>query len=240
MIMEVIILALTLSLDAFAASFGYGCQKIKIPLLSGIVIILICTGITGISFFLGSMVDISQNIAGWVSFVILLTIGLIKLLDSITKSIIRKYINADAKKAATSLSEGREIHSLRDGGGLGAAPPFKKQIKLSLFNIKFILQVYADPETADVDVSESLSTREATMLAIALSLDGLAVGFAIGLMGLSNWFIAVFLLFSLFFNSFAVLMGSWFGKKVSEHLKFNMSWVAGVILIILAITSLFS
>jgi len=207
--MEVIILALTLSLDAFAASFGYGCQKIKIPLLSGIIIILICTGITGISFLLGSAVDIPQSFAGGISFAILLTIGLIKLLDSITKSIIRKYIRT------------------------------KKEIKLSLFNIKFILQVYANPEDADVDVSESLSTKEATMLAIALSLDGLAVGFAIGLMGLSNWFVAIFLLCSLVFNSLAILTGSWFGKTVSAHLKFNISWMAGLILIILAFASLF-
>jgi len=206
--MEIIILALTLSLDAFAASFGYGCQKIKIPLLSGIVIILICTAITGISFFLGSLINISQSFAGIISFVILLTIGLIKLLDSITKSVIRKHIR------------------------------HKKELKLSLFNIKFILQVYADPETADMDVSESLSSKEATMLATALSLDGLAVGFAIGLMGLSGWMIFLFLLFTLIFNSLAVLLGSWFGKKMAERLKFNISWMTGVILIILAITSL--
>ena len=210
MIMEVIILALTLSLDAFAVSFGYGCKKIKIPLLSAVVIILICTGITGISFFAGTAAAFSQNFAGMLSFAILVTLGLIKLLDSIIKSIIRKYISTEVK-----------------------------QLKLSLFNIKFILQLYADPENADVDVSESLSAKEATMLAISLSLDGLAVGFAIGLMGLSSWWFFLLLMFAFIFNSLAVLLGSWLGKKVSEHLKFNISWMAGVILIILAITSLF-
>jgi len=67
------------------------------------------------------------------SFAILFIIGAAKLLDSITKSVIRKHTN------------------------------ISKEINLSLFNFKFILRLYAGPEATDADVSESISTKEAAV-----------------------------------------------------------------------------
>jgi len=200
-------LALSVSLDAFAAAFAYGCKKIEIPPLSALIVNLICTATLGLSFLFGSA--ILQYIPEWVavllSFTILLIIGLVKLLDSITKSIIRKHSNID------------------------------KEIKLSLFNFKFILRLYADPEVADADASKSISANEATVLAISLSLDGFAVGFGAALLGFNVW--AVFL-FSLLANGLALWLGCTLGNKAAKNLRFNISWLAGVILIGLAFMQL--
>jgi putative sporulation protein YtaF len=199
------LLALTLSLDAFAAAFAYGCKQIKIPPSSGGIIAVICTATTGFSFMVGSV--LTPFIPGWVasvvSFAILFIIGLAKLLDSITKSVIRKYTR------------------------------FNREIELSLFNFKLILHVYADPEVADVDVSKCISGREAAVLAVSLSLDGFAVGLGAALLGLNGGLV---ILFSLLANGLALWLGSALGNKAAQSIRFNISWLAGVLLIVLAFT----
>jgi putative sporulation protein YtaF len=166
---------------------------------------VICTATTGLSFLAGAGLSsfISGNAAIGISFVILLVIGMAKLLDSVTKSIIRRH---------TALS---------------------KEIKLSLLNFKFILHVYADPESADIDVSKSISTREAVVLAVSLSLDGFAVGLGAALLGLNGWTVVSF---SLLANALALWLGGALGNKAARNLKFNVSWLAGVLLIVLAFT----
>jgi len=140
------------------------------------------------------------------SFSILFIIGIIKLFDSITKSIIRKHT---------------ELH---------------KEIKFSVFNFKFILRLYADPEAADIDVSKSISPKEASWLALSLSLDGIAVGFGAAMMGVNG---LTLVLFTLFIGFMALFLGSRVGNRCADKLKFNISWVAGVMLIGLAFMQLF-
>ena len=198
------VLALTLSLDAFAAAFAYGCKQIRISMFSGGIIAVVCTATTGASFLLGSVLVpfVSAGAAGWVAFAILLAIGCVKLLDSITKSYIRKHARIN------------------------------KEVTLSLFNFKFILNVYADPEAADADVSHTISPREAAVLAISLSLDGFAVGLGAALMGLHGGWVVLFCLVA---NGLALWLGGKLGNVAVQRVKFNISWLAGVLLIVLAV-----
>ena len=202
------LIATSLSIDAFAASFAYGCKKIKIPILSIQIINLICTGIIGLSFMFGSI--LLQYVPGWLalgmSFIILFLIGITKLFDSITKSIIRKHVN------------------------------LSKEINLSVFNFKLLLRLYADPESADIDISKSISPKEASVLAVSLSLDGLVVGFGAALIGINLWAVLVF---SLVTNVIALMLGSGLGNRVAQNSRLNISWLAGCILIGLAIEKLF-
>jgi len=211
-LLTIVILALTLSLDALAVSFSYGCNKIKIPLSSICLISIICTGILGVAFLFGSFIApfIPEWIAMGLSFSILLIIGIVKLLDSITKSIIRKHADIN------------------------------KEVKLSIFNFKFILRLYADPEAADVDVSRVLDHREAVLLAIPLSLDGFAVGFGAALLSFDNWIITffIFIALSIAANGVSLWLGGIIGNKIAQKMPFNISWLAGAILIILAVLQL--
>ena len=128
---EAIFIALSLSMDAFTAGFAYGSNKIKIPFFSVQVINIVCTGILGISLLIGTIIKsyISSGVTIAVCFIILFILGIVKLLDSITKAIIRKHNN------------------------------FNKEIKFSIFNFKFILNLYANPEKADIDSSKTISPR---------------------------------------------------------------------------------
>jgi len=206
-IFEACIIASSLSMDAFAASFAYGSNKIKIPFKSVQIINFICSFILGVSLVTGTLMrgclpDIVTKI---ICFGILFVIGVIKLLDSVTKSIIRKYNNLN------------------------------KELEFSMFNFKFILQLYADPEKADVDSSKVISPMEAASLAIALSFDGIAVGFGAA-MGNANS-LSVFLA-SLISGPIMILLGCHTGQKAAQKLSLNLSWLSGLILIILAFLKL--
>ncbi|MCL2050939.1 MAG: sporulation membrane protein YtaF [Lachnospiraceae bacterium] len=204
---EAAILASSMSLDALAAGFAYGTNKTKIPMLSAFIINLICTGVTGLALLIGAILKpyLPAGLTVALAFAILLTIGLIKLLDSITKSIIRKHNH------------------------------LSKEINGSLFNFKFVLNVYANPEAADIDSSKSLSSSEAVLLAVSLSLDGIAVGFGAALVNIN---VAAVILWSLFTNVGFLLGGHLLGQKLSAKLSFNFSWLGGVALIALAVSKL--
>jgi len=202
------ILAFSISLDAFAAGFAYGSNKIKIPLPSVIVISTLCSVVTGSGFLIGT--TLTDFIPTWVTialcFIILFILGLVKLLDSITKSIVKKYSN------------------------------ISKEIKLSLLNFKFIISLYSNPEEADIDSSKILSPGEATALAISLSLDGLAVGIGAALAGVNG--LALFS-FSFGASIIAIILGCLLGNKIARKVPFNLSWLGGIVLIILAFSNLF-
>lgn len=206
-ILQAAAVAISISVDALAVTFAYGCKKIKIPVLSLIIINMICTTVIGLSFLFGTALVryIPEWLATMVSFTILFLIGITKLFDSITKSIIRKYTHIN------------------------------KEIKLSVFNFNLVMRLYADPEAADVDVSKSISAREAAVLAVSLSLDGLAVGLGAAMIGINGW---ILVLFTLITGFIALLIGYWLGNKAADRLRFNISWLAGAILIVLAFMQL--
>lgn len=207
-ILEACILGASASIDAFLASFAYGTNKIKIPMLSVQIINITSSSILGLSFLVGTV--IKNYIPHWVAiticFTILFIMGMIKLFDSIIKSIIRK------------------------NRGLN------KEIKFSIFNLKCMINLYASPEKADIDNSKTISPSEAFLLALALSLDGIAIGFGAALGNVNG--LLVFL-WTLITDAIAVMLGCYIGNKIAHKLPFNISWVSGVVLIILAIMKLF-
>ncbi|WP_250229895.1 sporulation membrane protein YtaF [Anaeropeptidivorans aminofermentans] len=205
--LEALMLASALSLDAFIASFAYGSNKIKIPFSSVQVINIICSVILGISLLAGSFVRgyIPESVTALICFFILCALGVVKLLDSMTKTFIRKHTN------------------------------FNKEIRFSMLNFKFILSLYADPEKADVDDSKLISHEEAASLAVALSLDGLAVGFGAALGNVDVWAV---IFCSFIVGTLAVISGHFIGERVAKNLSVNLSWLSGIMLIVLAFLKL--
>ncbi len=156
-IIESVFFVTALSTDALIASFAYGSNKIKIPMISVQVISFLCTIVLGISLLLGTFLKsfIPGGVLHLVSFGILFILGVIKLLDNLIKSAIEKH---------TTIN---------------------KQIEFSLLNLNFILNIYANPKEADVDNSKTLSPREALSIAIALSIDSLVAGVGAALANIS-------------------------------------------------------
>lgn len=207
MILEAVILASTLSVDAFIASFAYGNTKIKIQFPTVLIISLVSSGILGIFLFLGGLVRpyLPSNLGSILCFAVLFLIGMTKILDNLMKSIIR-----------------------RQG-------ELSKNIHFSLFHLRFILNVYADPELVDVDSSKTISPMEACSLAVALSLDGMAAGFGAALGEVNGWFV---FLASFVTNAVAVMLGETLGQRTSERMGGQLSWLSGAVLIVLAVGKL--
>ena len=203
MLAEALAISIAMSLDSLVSGFAYGNNKIKIPLLSVSVISGICSIVLAVSVLAGSFLKnfLPHNVTVVICFAVLLLLGLSKLLDSVTKSIIRKHAN------------------------------LKRQIKFSCFNISFILHLCANPEEADVDRSKIISPAEAVSLAIALSLDGIAVGFgaAVGNTNGVLLFVCSFVV-----DAVCILSGCFLGNKLAGKTPFNLSWLSGVLLILLA------
>ena len=92
-ILESVLFVSALSTDALIASFAYGSNKIKIPLLSVLVITFICTATLGISLLFGTFLKpyLSAGLLKLFSFSILMVLGIMRLMDNIIKSIIDKH-----------------------------------------------------------------------------------------------------------------------------------------------------
>lgn len=204
---ESLLMVLAISLDSFVIGLAYGTKEIELPIKSLVAINMVCTTFLAIAIFLGSTVKriIHVNTASVISFTLLLVLGLYYLLDSILESIIKK-------------------KSYRN-----------KKIKFQFPSINIIIDIAIDGTRADINKSGDIDLKEAIYLAIALSLDALAVGFGSSLGNIN--YKEVLILFFLI-NIFAIISGLCIGRKIVSKTKVNLSWVSGLILIFLGISNL--
>jgi len=204
---EALLIVTALSTDAFVSGFAYGANRIKIPFTSVTVINVICSAILAASLFFGSLLGpfLPPYLTAAICFVLLLGLGLSKLFDSAVKAFIQKHTE------------------------------FRRKIRFSAFNLRFILNIYANPEEADRDHSRILSPSEAAYLAVALSLDGLAVGFGAGITDTNPILVVAFSLIS---DMLGVMLGCWLGNRITRKLNLNLTWLSGALLILLAFLKL--
>lgn len=204
---EALLIVTALSVDAFVSCFAYGASQIRVPFSSAMVINLICGAILALALLLGGLIGsrIPPEVTSGVCFFLLLGLGLSKIFDSAVKALIRRH------------------------------QAFQKDIHFSLFQLGFILSIYANPEAADRDHSRVLSPSEAAFLALALSLDGLAVGFGTGMIQIAPLLIIALSLVS---NLLCILLGCFLGARVTRTASMELNWLSGLLLILLAISKL--
>lgn len=92
-----------------------------------------------------------------------------------------------------------------------------------------VIDICFDETLADTDHSKTLSMQEAVAYAAALSLDSLASGLGAGI---EAKYIGVCLGLTLIAGFFLTILGCYLGKVC--HSKKNLSWLGGVLLLILA------
>lgn len=202
--LESILLVSSLCIDSFVASIAYGTSKIQIPKLSAIIINLVCTSTLACSLFIGSIVKnfLPGKLPIILGFLLLMALGIYRLFECIFKSYISKKSKTDTP------------------------------LTFKIFDFNFVLEVYADETKADFDKSKCLNSKEAFYLALALSLDSIAVGFGSSLVSI-NYIQVLILCFII--GLLAVSIGVFLGHKFAEKLHFELSWLSGVLLIVLAL-----
>ena len=108
----------------------------------------------------------------------------------------------------------------------------QKIIRFHCGGIRFVLDVFLDETKADADHSKILTAREAFYLAVALSLDSLVSGFGFGLSA-QRPFLVVALCLVMGFT--AVVTGCRLGRSIAGKMRFDIAWIGGALLILLAI-----
>lgn len=205
--LEIFLIVLAVSIDSFITSFSYGISKIKIPMVPALLISGIGSCLLGISmFFAGFISNFIPPYAGKITSALLLFI-------IGTVSVFSELIK----------------RILRKNKG-------KKQLNFNCSGIDFVISLYLDETTADIDGSKSLSVKEAFFLAIALSADNLVTGFSAGLASDNK---VLTIAFAFILGLAAICLGSLSGRLFCNGKKCDMSYISGIVLILLAVLRFF-
>jgi putative sporulation protein YtaF len=154
----IIMLALAVSGDGFLAGIAYGVKKIKIPMVSLLVISLASTTAVTVSMLCGQGLAaiLDPHIASQLGAVLLVIIGIYFLLQAC----------------------GEKINALDNDYD-------KPLLTIKVNTLGIIVQILKKPATADMDCSGEISPREAFFLGLALALDALGAGFGAAMAGFS-------------------------------------------------------
>ena len=92
-------LVFALCLDSFFASFSFGAQQIRIPFLSAVVVSGVCSLTLFFSLLLGSLFRpfLPESLCTALGFAILLLLGILRLMDSGIKNLIRHSQSGSAR-----------------------------------------------------------------------------------------------------------------------------------------------
>ena len=108
----------------------------------------------------------------------------------------------------------------------------EKHLDFHMFDFRFLLTVYADPNKADKDKGGILSAKEACSLGIALSIDSMAAGIGAGIAAAPILF-PVILAFIM--GASAIGLGVFLGNRVAARYSLDFSWIGGFLLILLSV-----
>lgn len=197
-IVSMLVLAIAVSLDGFGVGIAYGLRRIRIPLLS-VVIIACCSGfIIWLSMQAGRWLSLylSEIIANLIGAVILMLIGS----WSIVQFIRSRHPKQDTDTSTGDSSSSKQLVLPNKGNGSCKAASEKDATKqvilLELKRLGFVIQILRTPQAADVDKSGNISAVEAFMLGTALSLDAFGAGLGAALLGLPALATAIVIAFS--------------------------------------------
>lgn len=113
----------------------------------------------------------------------------------------------------------------------------KTKSTFKFLNFNFMLEVLVESTNADFDKSQVLSPYEALTLGLVLSIDSFFAGLAISDFHIS---LLLVLVYSLIINLFMISIGSYFAKLVIKKTDINLSWLSGIILLLIAFSKLFN
>lgn len=211
MLFSILLIAVSLSLDAFGAGITYGMRKIRIPFFSKLIICFMSVLYSGLSISLGKAVNslLPPQTAKIAGTLILGLMGLWIILQALFEK-----GEGNSKK-----SEPKEEKTL-----------FRFAVK----SLGITIQVIRNPAEGDIDRSGVIDKREALLLGLALSVDAIGAGIGSALAGLGSLWISVA---TGIFQMLLLSAGGHFGKKLGNSAKLNkrlLSFVPGVLLIAMA------
>lgn len=164
--LSILILAVSLSIDALFAGLAYGLGGTKIPLVSKLTICMFSVIYAGLALVLGSVIknllpSFACNIIGAS---ILFILGGYMLLKGLFRH--------DEKKEAEKM-----------------LPKDNTIFKIMLKGLGITIQVLRTPSAVDIDKSGTIDLRESILLGSALSLDALGAGIGSAISGMTGFYV---------------------------------------------------
>lgn len=208
----IIILAIALSLDALSVGIVYAIKEIRIPLFSKMSICFFSMVYSLVALLVGNKITrfLSPLTAKYLGITLLLFMGL--------GIIIQAFLKKPSLKTEAEKSESETL------------------IKIVFKSLGVTIMVTRDPLAFDLDHSGSISSLEALMLGLALSVDAIGVSIGSALTGFHSLFIPISIgLFQLIF----IYLGTYLGNKIGCCWKYDqkiLSLLPGLMLIFLALT----
>lgn len=101
--------------------------------------------------------------------------------------------------------------------------------------LRFVISIYSDPIEADADRDKKLSWKEIVYFSFAMSVDSLVTGIMAAFMKIS---IPITVAASFLVGELFTYFGLYLGHKLSRRLPGNLSWLSGILLILLAFSKL--
>lgn len=211
--MYTILIALANNLDNIGVRIAYSIRGIKITVWKNLWISVITFVISSFAAYSGALMTTLMNrrISSLISMLLLTAIGLWIMLGPFLK------------KNSTSKNCNNKI-------GNNIIYVGKEEVNTEKKNIYEILK---KPETADMDKSNDIDFKEATILGIALSLNNIGGGLSAGMIGLNTFFVG-------FFSAIISFLALWAGNYITELFnKLNIgnkaAVLAGLLLIFIGI-----
>ncbi|MGN7456181.1 manganese efflux pump [Paenibacillus pasadenensis] len=256
-LLPLLLLSFAVSVDGFGVGITYGLRRIRIPLLS----VLIITGCSGVVILLSMKVGawltgfVDPDDARRIGALILIGIGCFTLFQQLRPK--RTSAEAEAGEeqrkgeaaaspdgshagAASAAGAGGSAAAISAGSGSGAAAelavPSIAVLTLEIKKLGIVIQILRSPQTADVDSSGSISAGEALLLGSALSLDAFGAGLGAAMVGLEPWLTALSIMLA---SGLFLAAGLRFGFRFSGGKRMKLlSVLPGTLLLLIGLGKL--
>lgn len=234
-----------MSFDGLSVGITYGLRKIRINVLSLIIISSISMAAIFLTVRAGSVLArfFSEQVAGYLGGGLLVMIGF-WLVYTACFSSQKKDDQLFKDKADFNADVFHESHKGIQGKNSVTRDKREEVLKdekdrllfsLDIKILGIIIKILKKPVAADFDQSGSISYREAVVLGLALALDALGAGLGAGLGGLSTIFFPLLIGVSKF-----IFVGGGFlaGKKIGNILPQHFKVYPGLILVIVGVITI--
>lgn len=194
-LLNIIFFAVALNVDALSVGISYGIKRIKVPLYSILIISCISMVAVLLSMTAGRLITnylpaiTTQRIGG--SIMILLGIW------NFYQYLKTRNNSEHEEQDLTVKNESKELEPL-------------SLLKINVFGL--IIHILKKPCKADLDMSGVITYGEAFLLGIALSMDSIAAGLAVSLLGYSMIITTVFVGANYILFTY---LGLYAGRKIS-------------------------
>ena len=214
MIINSFLLAISSSIDSLGIGITYGVKNTRISNQAKIILFILSFCISLTSIWFGDILKniFSKTVTSFIGSFILIFIGFFVCFQGVKKS----------SKSTNSFDYNED-------------KPYKSFINF----LGITTNIIKNPIDSDLDKSNTIDSKEALFLGLALSLDCFSIGIGGGMLGISfSWFPIFISLFQLIFFS----LGNLLGKRLSQcaSLPSNVwSFISGLLIISIGFFKLF-